>query len=143
MRGKPREPRAIGGDLIDEQLENGNDQSNTRIEGDDTLTQVPTFTNDPLTSVSLGEATPASPYTGRTVLNFWHTFKFYIGLLTTVLVFIAWTTNLVAKPLATAFGGTVTVVGMSIAYFTYARHKRDEHLQVAVTHSEEYLPGSL
>jgi hypothetical protein len=76
------------------------------------------------------------------MLNPWYIFKFYIGLLTTALVVTAWTTNLVAKPLATAFGGTVTVVGMGIAYFNYARHKREEHLPVAVTHSEEHLPGS-
>jgi len=86
--------------------------------------------------------TPPSPYHGGTVLNFWHTFKFYIGLLTTALVFIAWTTNLIAKPLATAFGGTVVLVGMGIAYFGFKRHKRTEHMPVVVTHGEEYLPGS-
>lgn len=52
----------------------------------------------------------SSPYTGRMVLNLWHTCKFYLGLLTTVLVLLAWTTNLVAKPLATIFGGSVTLV---------------------------------
>jgi hypothetical protein len=96
----------------------------------------------PLTEDQLKEETPPSPYAGGTMLNFWHTFKFYIGLVTTALVFTAWTTNLVAKPLATAFGGTITIVGMSVAYFNYERHKRDGHLPVAVTHAEEYLPGS-
>ncbi len=76
------------------------------------------------------------------MLNSWYTFKFSIGLLTTVLVVTAWTTNLVTKPLATAFGGTVTLVGMGIASVNYARHKREEHVSVVVTHSEEYLPGS-
>ncbi|MGA2664202.1 MAG: APC family permease [Nitrososphaerales archaeon] len=91
----------------------------------------------------LREETPSpSPYPGETMLGFWHTFKFYIGLLTTVLVFIAWTTNLVAKPLATAFGGTVVLVGMGIAYFGYSRHSRAEQTPVVVTHGEEYLPGS-
>jgi amino acid transporter len=96
----------------------------------------------PMTIGQLSEETPPSPYAGGMVLNFWYTFKFYIGLLTTIIVFIAWTTNLIAKPLATAFGGTLTLVGMSIAYFNYTRHKREEHLPVAVTHAEEYLPGS-
>jgi hypothetical protein len=31
---------------------------------------------------------------------------------------------------------------MSVAYFSYAQHKRSEHLPVVVTHGEEYLPGS-
>ena len=74
------------------------------------------------------EDSPPSPYAGGTTPSFWHTFKFYIGLLTTAIVFTAWTTNLVAKPLATAFGGTVTIVGMSVAYFNYTRHKREERL---------------
>jgi hypothetical protein len=76
------------------------------------------------------------------MLNTWYTVKFYIGLLTTALVVTAWITNLVAKPLATAFGGTVTIVGMGIAYFNYERHRREDHVPVAVTQNEEYLPGS-
>ncbi len=103
----------------------------------------PSTTEQPAAGDSLAQETPPSPYGGGVMLSPWYTFKFYIGLLTTALVFTAWTTNLVAKPLATAFGGTVTVVGMAIAYFNYRRHKREHHVPVAVTHSEEYLPGSI
>jgi len=46
------------------------------------------------------------------VLDLWHTCKFYLGLLTTALVVLAWTTKLVAKPMATLFGGSVTLLGM-------------------------------
>jgi amino acid transporter len=85
-----------------------------------------------------------SPYTGRMVLNFWHTCKFYLGLLTTALVLLAWTTNLVAKPMATIFGGSVTLLGMGIAFFTYARKKQQGHVPVPITHVEEHLlPGSI
>ena len=107
------------------------------------------FTDDPvlpehtLTVDQLSGQTPRSPYAGGKMLNTWHTFKFYIGLLTTALVFVAWTTNLVAKPLATAFGGTVTIIGMCVAYYTYTRQKRGELLPVVVTHTEEYMPGSI
>jgi hypothetical protein len=38
-----------------------------------------------------------------------------LGFLTTLLVVVAWSTNLVAKPLATAFGGSAAIVGMGIA----------------------------
>ncbi len=41
--------------------------------------------------------------------------NFYLGLLTTAMVSLAWTVNLVAKPLATLFGGSVTLIGMGIA----------------------------
>ncbi|MGH7920897.1 MAG: APC family permease, partial [Candidatus Dormibacteraceae bacterium] len=42
------------------------------------------------------------------------------GILTTVLVALAWTTNLVNKPLATVFGGGLTVVGLIVGFVTYA-----------------------
>src|SRR5579859_4226547 len=43
---------------------------------------------------------------------------FVVGVATTVLVFIPWLTNLVAKPLATAFGGTLVVIGLLVAFVT-------------------------
>jgi len=92
----------------------------------------------------LPEDRPApSPYTGKMVIDPWHTCKFYLGLLTTALVVLAWTTNLVAKPMATLFGGSVTLLGMGIAYFTYSRKKQQGHVPVPITHIAEHLPGSL
>jgi amino acid transporter len=91
----------------------------------------------------LREDRPApSPYTRRMVLDAWHTCKFYLGLLTTALVMLAWTTNLVAKPMATIFGGSVTLLGMGIAFFTYVRKKQQGHVPVPITHAAEHLPGS-
>jgi amino acid transporter len=40
---------------------------------------------------------------------------FYVGLVTSAMVMLAWGVNLFAKPLATLFGGSVTFVGMMIA----------------------------
>src|SRR6202022_185764 len=50
--------------------------------------------------------------------------RFILGVITTVLVSSAWITNLFAKPLATLFGGGVTLVGIGIAYVTYRRARR-------------------
>jgi hypothetical protein len=50
--------------------------------------------------------------------------NFALGVLTTVLVITAWTTNLYHKPLATAFGGTVTLVGLAVAAINYAQQSR-------------------
>jgi len=47
-----------------------------------------------------------------------------VGVITTILVTLAWTTNLFAKPLATLFGGAVTVVGLAIAFTTHALQQR-------------------
>src|SRR5437764_1120369 len=50
--------------------------------------------------------------------------NFALGVLTTVLVIVAWATNLYHKPLATGFGGTVTLVGLVVAAINYARQSR-------------------
>lgn len=84
-----------------------------------------------------------SPYKPAVVLDAWHNFKYYVGIVTTLLVLIAWTTNLIAKPLATAFGGTVTVIGLAISYLNYRRQKGLEHVPVPITHGEERMPTAL
>ena len=57
---------------------------------------------------------------------------FFLGILTTILVAIAWSTNLVAKPLATAFGGTISILGMAIAYTNYIRREKQGRVPVPV-----------
>jgi amino acid transporter len=49
---------------------------------------------------------------------------FLLGVATTVLVVIPWLTNLYAKPLATAFGGSLVVVGLTVAFVTYRLETR-------------------
>jgi amino acid transporter len=51
--------------------------------------------------------------TGRVVM-------FAVGILTTLLVALAWGTNLVNKPAATIFGGGLTILGLIIGFTTYA-----------------------
>jgi amino acid transporter len=117
---------------------------NEVLQGKTTTTQVSASSLEGTDPRELPADGPApSPYTGRIVLNLWHTCKFYLGLLTTALVLLAWTTNLVAKPLATLFGGSVTLVGMGIAYVTYSRTKQEGYRPVPITHAAEHLPGSI
>jgi amino acid transporter len=70
---------------------------------------------------------------------------FFLGILTTILVAIAWSTNLVTKPEATAFGGTVSVLGMIIAYTNHVRRGKEGRVPVPVvlTHLEGVarIPG--
>ncbi|HAH01393.1 MAG TPA: hypothetical protein DCL75_21670, partial [Ktedonobacter sp.] len=70
-------------------------------------------------------------------------FNFYLGIFTTLLVVTAWTTNLIAKPLATAFGGSVAVLGMAIAYTNYMLHKKRGHAPVVTTGVEKSFPGEV
>ena len=73
----------------------------------------------------------------RSSINFW------LGILTTVLVLIAWSTNLIAKPLATAFGGSVALLGMAIAFTNYRLHRRKGRIPVVVTGVEKDFPGAV
>ena len=45
---------------------------------------------------------------------------FGTGILTTLLVALAWGTNLINKPAATIFGGGLTILGLAIGLITYA-----------------------
>jgi amino acid transporter len=75
----------------------------------------------------------------------WFNINFGLGILTTILVIVAWSTNLVTKPLATLFGGSVTILGMSIAYINYARHQREGRLPAPLvsTHLHSFYPGAI
>jgi amino acid transporter len=53
--------------------------------------------------------------------------NFIVGVVTTMLVSVAWLTNLFAKPMATLFGGLVTLAGLSIAFITYTLGQRRGH----------------
>jgi hypothetical protein len=82
----------------------------------------------------------------RAAINkLWFRIGFWLGVLTTFLVALAWSTNLVTKPLATAFGGGVTLLGMSIAYIHYVRQERTGRVPVpvAATRAEGRLPDSI
>ncbi len=68
---------------------------------------------------------------------------FILGIITTALVMLAWTTNLVAKPLATAFGGGVTLVGLGIAYWNYRRLAQRGRPMVHPTEIYAPIPNSV
>jgi amino acid transporter len=103
-------------------------------------------TEMPATSASnnvvQGEGAPASI---QEIQRPWFKINFFLGVLTTFLVTIAWSTNLVTKPLATAFGGGVAVLGMLIAYLNYIRTEKAGRIPVpvVVTRVEERLPDSV
>jgi Amino acid transporters len=74
----------------------------------------------------------------------WFKIDFALGILTTVLVTMAWCTNLVAKPLATGFGVSVSLVGMTIAFLIHTRQHKEGRVSVPVviTRIEESYPNS-
>jgi amino acid transporter len=96
------------------------------------------------TSAGIAHAGRAVTATSRNPLQrLWSTVDFWLGVLTTLLVLTAWSTNLVSKPLATAFGGTVAGLGMIVAYVNHQGHKRRGRVPVTLTGVEGRLPGSV
>jgi len=79
----------------------------------------------------------------KRLYDLWYNLDFWLGVLTTFLVILAWSTNLVAKHLATLFGGTVSALGMAVAYINYTRYKRRGQIPVVTTGIEGRLPGSI
>ena len=62
---------------------------------------------------------------------------YWLGVLTTALVVVAWLTNLVAKPLATMFGGGITVLGLLVGLATYSYSRGREPVVFPFQHRPE------
>jgi len=90
----------------------------------------------------LALAAPATTLRAR-LHDLWNRVDFWLGILTTVLVIIAWSTNLVSKPLATAFGGSVAGLGMLIALVNYRLQRRRGHMPVVATAITRRIPDSV
>ncbi len=67
--------------------------------------------------------------------------SYYLGFLTTLLVGIAWLTNLIYKPDATIFGGGLTLLGVGIAVLHY-RHQQRRGEPVVFLDTPVFMPGS-
>jgi hypothetical protein len=73
----------------------------------------------------------------------WPDIKYYLGFLTTFLVGIAWITNLKTKPLATAFGGGITMLGLGIIVVHYYYQQRIGRVPVFLTSGLRVQPDCL
>ncbi|HVU67993.1 MAG TPA: hypothetical protein VHD63_12720, partial [Ktedonobacteraceae bacterium] len=71
----------------------------------------------------------------------WKQLDYWLGLITTLLVITAWLISLVSKPLATAFGGSVALIGMGVAAINYVRGRG--RVPVVTTYLKDRLPDAL
>ena len=69
----------------------------------------------------------------------WKRLDFWLGVLTTLLVMLAWSISIVSQPLATAFGCSVAFAGMAVAYVNYVRGRAP----VVTPYLEGRMPESL
>lgn len=82
-------------------------------------------------------------FSRENILGAWPTTDYVLGIITTVLVLLAWGTNLVAKPLATIFGGAFSLLGMGVAYLNYRQHERGGRTPVVITGIEGRMPDAI
>lgn len=68
---------------------------------------------------------------------------FVLGVFTTAVVMLAWSTNLVFKPLATAFGVSVTFIGLLIAFWNHHRTEKQGRRLVLAHQISHPIPGSV
>jgi amino acid transporter len=73
------------------------------------------------------------------IAGVWRRLDFWLGLLTTLLVTLAWSISIVSQPLATAFGCSVALTGMAFAYVNYVRGR----VPVVTPYLEGRMPESL
>jgi len=73
------------------------------------------------------------------ISGLWQELDFWLGMLTTLLVMLAWSIGIVSQPLATAFGCSVAGVGMAVAYVNYIRGRSP----VVIPYLEGRVPDSL
>ncbi len=127
-------------------LENGNERlpaGNQLVPTSSSTHQQDALDGDILSGIARTQGSSSTLSNQLPKISLWSTIDFYLGILTTALVMIAWSTNLVSKPLATAFGGTVAGLGMLVAYLNYIGHKRRGRVPVMITGVEGRLPGSI
>jgi amino acid transporter len=73
----------------------------------------------------------------------WPQINFVLGLVTTLLVIAAWTTNLIVKRDATIFGGGLTVAGMAIAIWHYRHEERSGRNTIMPSWVTTYAPDTV
>jgi len=129
------------------QPENGNNPvlaGQTSPETTPSVTEPGKLNGDRLSGITRAEdALPLLSSSQPKKRRLWSDIDFWLGVLTTFLVALAWSTNLVSKPLATLFGGSVASVGMLVAYANYMYHKQRGRVPVMITGVEGRLPGSI
>ncbi|HEU0000859.1 MAG TPA: APC family permease [Ktedonobacteraceae bacterium] len=69
----------------------------------------------------------------------WREFDFWLGVLTTLLVVLAWSISIVSQPLATVFGCSVAFAGMGVAYVNY----RQGRAPMVTLYLDRRMPDSL
>jgi amino acid transporter len=88
---------------------------------------------------------PSQEVAQKETHGLWFKIDFVLGVITTLLVITAWSTNLINKPLATGFGGGITLLGLLIAYinYRYQRSKGRVPVPVVVTRVDHRIPDSI
>lgn len=73
----------------------------------------------------------------------WPKINFALGIITTILVAVAWITNLIVKREATIFGGGLTIAGMAIAIWHYRHEENSGRNTILPSWVTTYAPDTV
>ena len=136
-----RERRAREADPVGDRLDRDVLWERSAPKGDESLNSPVSGTRFPLPLLNGHGASPQSDTArGASLLaGLWRRLDFWLGVLTTLLVVLAWSISIVSQPLATAFGGAVAFAGMGVAYVNYRRGR----VPMVTSTLDRRIPGSL
>src|SRR6266487_2134253 len=143
-----RERKAARASVLPDRLDNHNGHSSTlnssefqNSSASDHLFPLSLFNGHRATANALQEwAVLAHTSALRSwIVGLWQRLDFWLGLLTTLLIMLAWSISIVSQPLATAFGCSVAFAGMAVAYVNYVRGRAP----VVTPYLEGRMPESL
>ncbi len=125
-----------------EQKTPGNGQPATVFEAHDLTKSTVPATHSLPDGAIIG--TPEVHASVQETTGLWYRINFILGIITTLLVVLAWCTNLFTKHLATGFGVTLTLLGMGLAYLNYRTQQKRGRVPVPLAeHRVEPLPNSI
>lgn len=106
----------------------------------------PVLPNNGLSSLDaeggqMGSVNKVTSLWRKRLRELWQPLDYWLGVLTTLLVILAWLISLISKPLATAFGGSVALVGMVLASVNYVQGRG--RAPVVTPYLKERLPDAL
>ncbi len=140
-----RERRALQADVLSDRIDHDAHRDGFATKGGGSRNS---FVSNSLFPLSLlnghrtapeGTAPASAPPLRNRIVSVWRRLDFWLGVLTTLLVVLAWSISIVSQPLATAFGCSVALAGMGVAYANY----RQGRAPMVTSYLDRRMPDSL
>jgi amino acid transporter len=140
-----RERRALQADVLSDRIDHDAHRDGSATKGGGSRNSFVSNSRFPLSlfnghsASSDGTALVGASLLRASIVGVWRRLDFWLGVLTTLLVMLAWSISIVSQPLATAFGCSVALAGMGVAYFNY----RQGRAPMVTSYLDRRMPDSL